>query len=336
MAGKSLYDVLEVIPWARPEVIQASYRALAKIIRPDISGGDEDEKRNLIKAYDTLSDSDKRSAYDIGRKDLEGKRIGAYRVLELISDQGGFGRTYKGEHAILGEPVCIKDCAWPDPQIESVLIEEARAIWDLRHYGIPSIRDLIKAENGRLFLIMSYVPGPTLEQIVNKVGRLDPEHVAWITERVLNILMYLHYHGVIHGDLKPQNIIIQPESHTVVLVDYGLSIIRPTRETDVKGFTWYFSPPEQMDGSVLLPESDLYSLGMTMIYALGGGLEQVKAREVPRDVPDAVCEFIRSLIVRNALFRPNWEQKNIFEHFQDIRLKSFGRANSAMKPIPGF
>ena len=59
---------------------------------------------------------------------------------------------------------------------------------------------------------MSYVPGPTLEQIVEKVGKLDAETVAWIVDRLLNALLYLHHHGVIHrGYIKPQNVIVQPE-----------------------------------------------------------------------------------------------------------------------------
>src|SRR5205814_52672 len=98
----------------------------------------------------------------------------------------------------------------------------------------------------------------------------DPEHVAWITERILNILKYLHMHGVVHGDLKPNNVIIQTESHTVTLVDYGLSAARPTSATQVKGYTPHFAAPEQIAGGSLLPETDLFGLGMTLVFALGG------------------------------------------------------------------
>ena len=110
----------------------------------------------------------------------------------------------------------------------------------------------------------------------------------------------------------------------------------PTKESDSKGYTLYFSPPEQMDREALLPESDFYSLGMTMIYALGGGLEHVERREVPQDVPDPICKFIQKLVVRNVFSRPNWEKENLFEAFQEVREQTFGRARSDMKPIPGF
>ena len=91
MSTKSLYDWLEVAPWARPEVIHAAYRAMAKIYRPDLPGGDDSAGKSLIEAYSTLSDPEKRRGYDSAREELEGKIIGEYRVLDLISDEGGFG-----------------------------------------------------------------------------------------------------------------------------------------------------------------------------------------------------------------------------------------------------
>jgi serine/threonine protein kinase len=256
--------------------------------------------------------------------------IGNYRVLNQIAE-GGFGRTYLAEHTVLGTKVCIKHALKVSHEDELLLIEEAKAIWDLRHFGIPAVRDILKLPDGSLALVMSYVPGPTLAQLVEKHDRLDPEHVAWITERCINILKYLHYHGVIHGDVKPQNIIIQPETHSAVLVDYGLSAIRPSRDTESKGYTPLFAPPEQMNASPLLPESDFYSLGVTMIYSLGGDVER---RKVPAYTPDAMCAFIKRLVVHDVLSRPNWRKENLQETFQTVREKSFGRRTSGMKPLP--
>lgn len=259
------------------------------------------------------------------------KQIGNYKILELIA-RGGFGNTYKGEHILLGTPVCIKHGHYISKQDEQILIEEARAIWDLRHYGIPTIRDLLKLEDGSPALVMSYIPGLTIEKIVKKVGPPEAENVAWITERSLNALRYLHYNGVIHGDVKPQNIIVQPEIHNVVLVDYGFSSIRPNAKEKNKGYTPYFSSPEQELGETLLPESDFYGLGMTMIYALGGDIAK---KTVPDDVPDPLRNFIKRLIVRDLLERPNWEKEDLIETLQNVREKSFGRKRSGMKTIGG-
>ncbi|MBI2124877.1 protein kinase [Candidatus Pacearchaeota archaeon] len=178
---------------------------------------------------------------------------------------------------------------------------------------------------------MSYIPGPTLEKIIEKAEKLDAENVAWICERSLNVLKYLHYNAVIHGDVKPQNIIIQPESHGVVLVDFGLASVNPQSRTKSKGYTPYFSSPEQSRGETLIPESDFYSLGMTMIYALGG---DIATKGIPSQTPEEFSSFIKRLIVRDPISRPNWEKEDLVETLQSIREKSFGRRHSCMKPLP--
>ena len=329
------YRVLELSERARPSVVQAAYRALMKEVHPDHNNGDEALAKRVIEAYETLSDPDKKAKYDSDARVAKGTVIGNYRILEEIA-AGGFGTTYLGEHLLAGEPVCVKHCHHVSSAYEATLVEEAKAVWDLRHHSLPVMRDFLRMDDGSLALVMSYIPGPTLEQIVNKVGRLEPEHVAWITERVLNALMYLHYNGVVHGDIKPQNIIVQPASHQIVLVDFGLSMVKPTRDSDPKGYTPVFSPPEQLSGSPLVPESDFYSLGMTMLYALSGSPEAALGLRVPTDVPDPLCAFVKRLLVRSVRERPNWKDENLFESFQRVREESFGRGNSNMKPIPGF
>lgn len=326
------YKLLEVDRRARAEVIRAAYRALSIIYHPD-KGGDGRKAARLNEAYATLSDPKKRASYDDHAQTDLGKTVGNYHVLEYIRE-GSFGKTYKGKSVILKEPVCIKHCSRISPQDDEVLIEETRAMWDLRHYAIPAVRDLLRLEDGSMALIMSYIPGLTLESIIEKKGRLEAEHVVWITERILNALMYIHYHGIIHGDIKPQNVIIQPESHTVVLVDFGLSMIKPSARSDNKGYTPYFASPEQIKGSTLLPESDFYSLGMLMVYALGG-LDSVRKKEVPVETPDLICDFIRRLMVRDVLSRPKWDKEDLTETIRNIRKKVFGRSHSGMKPISG-
>jgi serine/threonine protein kinase len=325
------YELLEVSPRARPEVIGAAYKALMKVYHPDRTKDDRVAK-SLNEAHKILSNKKSRKKYDQDSI-TNGTVIGGeYRVTEMIAE-GGFGTTYKGEHVMLGTPVCIKHALNISPQDEEILKEEAIAVWDLRHFAIPAMRNIIQLDDGSLALVMSYVPGPTLEQIIEKNKRLDPEHVCWITERILNALKYLHYNGVIHGDVKPQNIIVQPQSHTVVLVDYGLSLIRPAKDSSSKGYTPFFAPPEQIKGITLLPESDFYALGMTMIYALGGDIEK---KLVPDHVPDEVCAFLKRMIVRDVLSRPRWDGEDLIETLQEIREGCFGRAHSFKRKIPGF
>ncbi len=327
----SHYRALEVSPRASQGVIKAAYTALARVHHPD-HGGKQSAFDAIAKAYKVLSDPEEREKYDeAARSNAEGSIIGNYRVLERIAE-GGFGSTYKGEQLINRQLVCIKNCSHVSAEHDAVLIGEANAIWDLRHHALPAMRDMHRLEDGSLALIMSYIAGPTLEQIVEKVGKLDPETVAWITERVLNALLYLHHHGVIHGDIKPQNIIVQPDIHAVVLVDFGLAVVKPTPRSKAQGYTEYFSPPEQRAGKTLLPGSDFYSLGMLMIYALSGSMKAVEQVRVPASVPDLISDFVKSLIAHDILARP---EGDLFEKFREIRHKAFGRARTGMKPIPG-
>ncbi len=324
------YKILEVDHRASAVVIKAAYHALAKIHHPDHSG-DPKKFKEVAAAYEILSDTDKKKKHDKLAKEKTGTIIGSYRVLESIAE-GGFGCTYKGEHIITKDPVCIKHCSMVSPAHDAVLIQEMKSIWDLRHYAMPVMRDLERLDDGSLALIMSYIPGYTLEQIVEKAGKIEPETTAWITERILNALLYLHHHGVIHGDIKPQNIIIQPKTHSVVLVDFGLAMVRPGSSDKSIGYTPTFASPEQISGKALLPASDYYSLGMLMVYALNGG-KRMDKKEVPSSVPDPMANFIGNLVKKDVLLRP---QNGLFEEFVKVRQDSFGRTRSGMKDIPGF
>jgi serine/threonine protein kinase len=138
---------------------------------------------SLNEAKEILLDDKKRKDYDDKKFNLEGKIVGNYRILDKIAE-GGFGCTYRGEQIHLRAPVCIKHGHYISPQDEELLLKEAASIWDLRHFGLPAMRDILKLEDGSPALVMSYIPGPTISHIIKKVEGLDPEHVAWITERV--------------------------------------------------------------------------------------------------------------------------------------------------------
>jgi serine/threonine protein kinase len=320
------YRILEVDPRASTDVIHAAYRTLAKNYKDDGTA-----LRQLNIAKEVLLDKDARKQYDKSVDNITGKIIGDYRVVERIAS-GGFATTYLAKHIETDLPVCIKHAHEISSIDESLMLQEVATIWDLRHWAIPAIRGWIRLADKSIAIIMSYIPGPTLAHIVSQNGGLDSEHVCWITERVLNALRYLHSCSVVHGDVKPQNIIIQPITHQVVLVDYGLSLVRPKKDSSNKGYTPDFASPEQIKGMPLIPESDLYGLGVTMIYALGGN---IKALQVPNHVPEPICKFILKLIGYDPLNRPNWSTEDLCQTISDVRQTVFGRRFSEMKPLPG-
>jgi serine/threonine protein kinase len=325
-------EVLQVSIHASREVMDAAKKALMAKYHPDKVGNDLRFK-DISEAHNILTDDEHRARFE--KRAKKGAIIGNYRIVEKITD-GGFGSTYKAEHTISKRLSCLKQGFLNSSESESILLDEAGALWDMRHYALPSMRDVIRHDDGSIILVMSYIEGPTLEEVVTKAGRLDPENVAWIIQRLLNGLLYLHQHGIVHGDLKPKNVIVQPSDHLAVLVDFGLSAIRPTGKTASKGYTEIFSAPEMVEGKPPIPETDFYSLGKTMLYCLTGDYEGVEKLNVPASTPDPMCKFIKRLIVRDPLARPNWTKENLIETFQKMRVDSFGRTQSNLKAIPGF
>jgi|19_taG_2_1085344.scaffolds.fasta_scaffold01382_7 serine/threonine protein kinase len=336
---KDFYKTLQVSSHADKDIIATAYKQLMKKHHPD-SGGDIDIAQSMNEAFEVLSNDIKRKKYDDELADLEGKKIGNY-ILEKKIAEGGYGTTYRAKHIVTNKLACIKHRPETDPLLDKIIIEETQSIWDLRHFSIPSVKDLHQLDDGTYALIMSFIPGPTIEELVDKKGMIDPENVCWITDRILNAFLYLHTHGVVHGDMKPQNVIIQEDDHTVVVIDYGLAMVRPRSGERSKGYTEVFAPPEQIGGLPLIPQSDYYSLGMTMLYMLNGDIKKANRKQIPSTTPQPLCDFIIDLLKRDALSRPDFvvrsdEAKGIFtlqEKLEKTRLDSFGRINSFLKKI---
>jgi serine/threonine protein kinase len=259
--------------------------------------------------------------------------IGSYKIEKLIGE-GGFGRTYLGRHVIIGEKACLKQASDTDPEFEKILIQEAKILWKLHFHSLPTMRDLLRAPDGSIVLVMTYVEGIPFDKLIERYAakkkRLDPEHGCWIASRILGALYYLHRQGIIHRDIKPSNIIIQPEEHNAVLVDFGLSKVHPKGSDGAQGYTEIFGAPELKLGKPPLPESDLFGLGATMIYAMGG--DPVKL-ELPDKVPEPIRKFFGRLVVHDPLARPRWEKEDLVENLRNIRQKVFGRTASNMKPL---
>jgi len=251
--------------------------------------------------------------------------IGNYKVIKQIGE-GGFARTYLAEHAVLGAKACLKQNLVISPEDEEMLLREARLLWRVHHHSLPTVRDFIRLADGSYVMAMTFVEGKELAQIVEQdyPGGIDPEHVCWMARRLLTALQYLHYHGIIHGDIQPQNIIVQVREHNAVLVDYGLATFRPRAGTSTVGYTVAFAAPEQVDGKPPIPETDLYCLGATLFFALSGKLA---GAPYPERVPVKLREFVNRLIVRDPLRRPR-AAGDLVKPLSELRLELFGRAST--------
>jgi len=249
--------------------------------------------------------------------------VGNYKILKVIGE-GGFGRTYLAEHSIIKKKVVIKQSHFKGKAAQEIVLNEATILWDINHWALPTVKDVILNEDGDILLVMSFMEGQELFDYVKNNGPLDTESVCWISQRIFSALYYLHFRGIVHRDIKPANIIVNFDSHIAGLVDFGLSKLKPDGSPDHSGYTPYFGAPEQIEGKAPVPESDIYSLGMTMIYISGG---DIQTKTLPPDIPGLLKDFIYSMVREHPLKRPN-NSKELNKELGMIREKLFRRKHT--------
>lgn len=270
-----------------------------------------------------------------------GKIIGGqWRVLEKLGE-GRLGTTYLVEFIELGTLDCAKHCYLVTRENIEALRREARAMWDLGHSALPVVRHFLTLEDGSALIIMKYFPGPTLRQVLDKVGTLDAYNASWIAERMIQALGYLQAHGKVHGDVRPEHIILTDiDHHQIGLVGFSLA----KAETGVVslGYSDKYAPPEQVNGEPLVPQSDLFALGRTIIEMMAGptGLD---SRTIPDGIlPLSLRRFIRQMVSPDIAERPDWpeedSEENPIETLRKIRVTEFGDGKSQIqiKPFPSF
>ena len=259
--------------------------------------------------------------------------IGDYVLVEKIGE-GGFGRTFLGKHRLLETPVCIKQSNPPDEDSRQVynelLKQEARSVWGISHPNLPVMLNYIEHPDPTLgvFIVMSYVEGVPLHNDIQENGPLEDEHVMWVTQRILDGLGYLHYHEVIHCDVKPPNVILQLEQHEAVLVDLGVAITSPDRHSMAIGATEGYAPPEFAAQKPPLPCSDFYSLGKVVIFMAGGDPE---TGQIPSDMCDPLKKLVEEMTVHDAVKRRELlgdDARHLSSRITEIRQQVYGRTES--------
>lgn len=216
---------------------------------------------------------------------------GRYR-LESVIARGGVGRVYKGVQEPLGRYVAVKVLdplrAVRDSQAEAHtkrFLREATVSARLNHPNTVVVHDYGTLDDGRLFLVMEYLEGPTLRQVLQRDGALDVARALHIGGQIASSLIDAHEAGVVHRDLKPPNVILVSrggDPEFVKVVDFGLVKSIYTEEDDdltmegsFVGSPAYMSP-EQATGQNVDQRTDIYSFG-TVLYELIAGRPPFRA-----------------------------------------------------------
>ena len=209
--------------------------------------------------------------------------VGGYSGLDLIA-RGGMGEVYKARHPNLNRTVAIKVLSTyfkDDSDFNKRFAREAKTMAQLRHPNIITIHDY-GAQDGLPYIVMEYLTGQTLSQILENRGHIPFEEALPLLQDLASALDYAHQQGVIHRDIKPSNVIIEPittstnsRTQRAILMDFGIARFTTentmlTASGDVLGTADYISP-EQIHGLTNLDSrTDQYSFGVMTYQLLTG------------------------------------------------------------------
>jgi predicted ATPase/DNA-binding SARP family transcriptional activator len=195
-----------------------------------------------------------------------------YRLERKLSGKGSFGDLWLATDTLLDRPVAIK-CpkAADDPIRRERFLVEARMLARLNHPNITQIYDAFFDEGeGNLYLVMEYVDGRDLSDIIKAGTSLPLDIILEVTVGILRALSYAHQQGVVHRDVKPANVMIAED---VKLMDFGLANLRSIlgRGAGFMAGTPAYMAPEQIEGRAVDGRADLYALGVILFEMLSGG-----------------------------------------------------------------
>lgn len=208
---------------------------------------------------------------------LIGQMVGnRYEVEEKLGG-GGMAVVYKAKDRLLSRAVTVKilrDEFANDPEVVRRFLQEAQAVAKLSHPNIVSIYD-IGQEDGLYYLVMEYVEGCTLKDIIQDKGRLDPLEAIDYALQICDALQHAHDSNIIHRDIKPQNILITKKGQ-VKVTDFGIAKAATNATmtysgSSILGTVQYISP-EQAKGELVTIHTDIYSAGIVLYEMLTGKL----------------------------------------------------------------
>jgi eukaryotic-like serine/threonine-protein kinase len=261
---------------------------------------------------------------------------GRYVLGETIGS-GGMAEVYLARDEVLGRDVALKVLRGQyanDEEFVERFRREARNAAALNHPSIVQVYDQGHTQDGAHYIAMEYVPGGTLAQRIKAAGPLDPGEAVGVASRVAEALAVAHARGIIHRDIKPQNVLLTTSGDAKV-TDFGIARAASAKtitETSLIMGTAAYMSPEQVRGERVGPASDLYSLGAVLYEMLTGEPPYSADNPVatamkhldepprhPRDANPAVPQDLDALTAKLLAKRPEDRYASAADLAEDLR-----------------
>lgn len=244
-----------------------------------------------------------------------------YQLTERIGI-GGMAEVYRAQDRVLGRLVAVKVMLpqyASDPEFTQRFRQEAAAAANLQSPYIVNVYDWGQDE-GIHYMVMEYVRGSDLKTAITQRGAINQRKVAEIGAQVCKALSVAHNQDIIHRDIKPQNIMVQPDGNVKVM-DFGIARAKNSmkQQTSAVLGTAHYISPEQAQGKELTPASDIYSLGVVLYEAATGKL--------PFDGPDSVSVAMKQ--VSDAPVPPREVNPDIDPNLEAIILRALEKDPAA-------
>lgn len=281
-----------------------------------------------------------------------------YKVKEMLGE-GGMSTVFKATHIFVKRDVAIKVLkghATASKESLKRFMREARTMGSLDHPGIVAVSDFGLAPDGRAYLIMDYLEGMSLSDVLEKTGPLRRTAFNDVVLQICEALSFAHQQGVIHRDLKPSNIMLNRRSNgqtQIKVVDFGLAKFLEEESEDQKltqtgecfGSPLYMAP-EQCTGKKADERTDIYALGCIFFECLTGyppimgrtaaDTMQQHLREKPADFPEGsqVDPHVRVAIYKALEKKPPNRQQSVAELMKDLLTATDGGGSDSSATTP--
>jgi serine/threonine-protein kinase len=281
---------------------------------------------------------------EVGARDhYVGRTIkGRYRIIQKLGE-GGMGTVYLAEQVSIARKVALKllqGAYARDQEFIERFRREARLAASLNHRNIITVYDFDQDDDGTLFIGMEYVDGRQLSDVIRSEGAMDIGRAVRLGVQMATGLEAAHKTGVIHRDIKPDNIMVlgSPGMEEIKLMDFGIARLRDTGVTNrltrpdmIMGTPAYMAP-EQAEGGEVSERTDIYSLGIVLYEMLSGSvpfkaatpgavlMKQIQEKPLPlRKLRRTVSVPVERVVMQALEKKPQKRQQNVREVLQHLK-----------------